>query len=46
MIEKTYGNINEVYSFSGIELLQREIEIYKKKINYDKNKSLTKSRFK
>ncbi len=42
MIENTYGNVNEVYSFKGIELLQREVELYKKKINYNKKKTFTK----
>ena len=35
MIEKTFGRPNEMYSLLGIELLQREIEHYKKIINYD-----------
>lgn len=35
MIEKTFGKPNEMYSLLGIELLQREIEYYKKSINYD-----------
>lgn len=35
MIEKTYGRPTELYSRLGIELLQREIEYYKKTINYD-----------
>lgn len=35
IIEKTFGRPNEMYSFKGIELLQREIEIYKKNIEYD-----------
>ena len=35
MIEKTFGRPNEKYSLLGIELLQREIEHYKKTINYD-----------
>ena len=35
MIEKTFGRPNEMYSFLGIELLQREIEHYKQTINYD-----------
>ena len=35
MIEKTFGRPNEMYSLLGIELLQREIEHYKKTINYD-----------
>ncbi len=34
-IEMTYGRPNEMYSQLGIELLQREIEHFKKKINYD-----------
>ena len=35
-IEMYYGKPNEIYSMPGIELLQREIELYKKAINYDK----------
>jgi len=35
MIEKTYSRPTEMYSQLGIELLQREIEHYKKTINYD-----------
>ena len=35
MIEKTFGRPTEMYSALGIELLQREIEHYKKAINYD-----------
>lgn len=35
MIEMTYGRPTEMYSQMGIELLQREIEHYKKKIDYD-----------
>lgn len=35
MIEKTYGRPTEMYSQLGIELLQREIDHYKKIINYD-----------
>ena len=35
IIENTFGRPNEMYSFLGIELLQREIEHYKKTINYD-----------
>ena len=31
----SYGRPNEMYSLLGIELLQREIEYFKKKINYD-----------
>ena len=31
----SYGRPNEIYSLLGIELLQREIEYFKKKINYD-----------
>lgn len=34
MIEMTYGRQNEMYSKKGIELLQREIEYYKMKIDY------------
>ena len=34
-IEMTYGRPTEMYSQLGIELLQREIEYYKKKIGYD-----------
>ena len=36
MIEDSLGKSNEMYSFKGIELLQREIEHYKSKINYEK----------
>ncbi len=35
MIEMTYGRSTEMYSYLGIELLQREIEHFKKVINYD-----------
>lgn len=35
MIENTYGKSTEMYTMPGIELLQREIEHYKKVINYD-----------
>lgn len=35
IIENTFGRPNEMYSLLGIELLQREIEHYKKTINYD-----------
>ena len=35
MIEMTYGRPTEMYSQLGIELLQREIEHYKKVIDYD-----------
>ena len=35
MIEMTYGRPTEMYSHLGIELLQREIEHFKKVINYD-----------
>ena len=31
----TYGSPTEMYSQSGIELLQREIEHFKKEIDYD-----------
>lgn len=34
-IEMTYGRPTEMYSLNGIELLQREIEHYKKVIDYD-----------
>ena len=34
-IEMTYGRPNEMYSMLGIELLQREIDNYKKLINYE-----------
>ena len=34
MIEKFYGRPTEIYSYLGIELLQREIEHFKKVINY------------
>ncbi len=35
MLEMSYGRPNEMYSMLGIELLQREIEHYKKVINYE-----------
>ena len=35
MIELSYGRPAETYSHLGIELLQREIEHFKKVINYD-----------
>ena len=35
MIEMTYGRPTELYTMLGIELLQREIEHFKKVINYD-----------
>ena len=35
MIETTFGQPTEMYSLSGIDLLQREIEHFKKTINYD-----------
>ena len=35
MIETTFGKPTEIYSLKGIELLQREIEQFKKVINYD-----------
>lgn len=35
MIEMSFGKPTEMYSFKGIELLQREIEHYKQTINYD-----------
>ena len=35
MIEMTYGRPTEMYSQLGINLLQREIEYFKKVINYD-----------
>ena len=35
LIESTYGRPTELYSQLGIELLQREIEHFKKVINYD-----------
>ena len=35
LIEMTYGRPNEMYTMLGIELLQREIEQFKKVINYD-----------
>ena len=38
LIEETYNNKNEIYSKEGIELLQKEVELYKKKINYDQLK--------
>jgi len=35
LIEMSYGRPAEIYSIPGIDLLQREIENYKKVINYD-----------
>jgi len=35
MIEETYGSPYEMYSVLGIELLQREMELFKEKVNYD-----------
>jgi len=35
MLEMTYGRPTEMYTQLGIELLQREMEQFKKKINYD-----------
>lgn len=35
MIETTFGRPTEMYSFKGIELLQREIEHFKEQIKYD-----------
>lgn len=35
MIEETYERPTEQYSARGIELLQREVELYKSLINYD-----------
>ena len=35
LLEECYGRKNEMYSAKGIELLQREIELYKKSINYE-----------
>lgn len=35
MIEMTFGRPTEMYSFKGIEFLQREIEYYKNMINYN-----------
>lgn len=35
MIEMSYGSPTEMYSHLGIELLQKEIEYFKKVINYD-----------
>lgn len=34
-IESHYKDGNEMYAMEGIELLQREVELFKKKINYD-----------
>ena len=34
-IESHYGDCNEMYAMDGIELLQREVEYFKNKINYD-----------
>ena len=36
MLEKTYTLDCELYAMPGIELLQREIELYKKNIDYDR----------
>ncbi len=35
LIEMSYGKPTELYSLPGIELLQREVEYFKKVINYD-----------
>lgn len=35
MIEKTYGRPHEIYTISGLELLQREINHFKEKIKFD-----------
>lgn len=35
MLEMSFGRPTEMYSFEGIELLQREIDHYKKLINYN-----------
>ena len=35
MIEMTYNNPNEMYATLGIELLQKEIQYFKEKINYE-----------
>ena len=35
MIELTYGRNTEMYSQPGIEMLQREVELYKETIDYD-----------
>ena len=35
-LKYTYGRPTEMYSLLGIELLQREIELFKEKIGYDK----------
>ena len=35
MIELTYNNPNEMYATLGIELLQKEIQYFKEKINYE-----------
>ena len=35
MIETTFGRPTEMYSLSGIELLQREINHFKEQIKYD-----------
>ena len=35
IIEKYYGKPYEMYSAIGIEILQREVELFKKKIKYD-----------
>ncbi len=35
VIEEYYGTPHEIYSAIGIEILQREVELYKEKIKYD-----------
>lgn len=37
-IERYYGTPYEMYSASGIEMLQREVELFKEKIKYDELK--------
>lgn len=39
ILEQSYDNPGERYAKKGIELLQREIELYKKKINYNELKA-------
>ena len=39
VIEKYYGTPYEMYSAMGIELLQREVELFKEKIEYDEFKN-------
>ena len=34
-VESHYNDSNEVYAYEGIELLQREVELYKELIDYN-----------